>query len=52
MQATLNQHVIADSDDIVECAGYQYFPAAAVRAAERVLTGMRTAGVDTTDPAA
>jgi uncharacterized protein (DUF427 family) len=31
MQATLNQHVIADSDDIVECAGYQYFPAAAVR---------------------
>lgn len=31
MKAVLNQHVIADSDDIVECAGYQYFPQAAVR---------------------
>ena len=27
MQATLNDHVIAQSDDIVEAAGYAYFPA-------------------------
>jgi uncharacterized protein (DUF427 family) len=31
MKAVLNGHVIADSDDVVECAGYRYFPAAAVR---------------------
>jgi uncharacterized protein (DUF427 family) len=31
MQATLNQHVIATSDDIVECGGYQYFPGSTVR---------------------
>ncbi|HVZ10439.1 DUF427 domain-containing protein [Rhodopila sp.] len=29
MKATLNGRVIADSDDIVEAAGYAYFPAAA-----------------------
>lgn len=31
MKATLAGHVIAESDDIVECAGYAYFPNAAVR---------------------
>ena len=31
MKATLAGHVIAQSDDIVECAGYAYFPSAAVR---------------------
>jgi uncharacterized protein (DUF427 family) len=31
MRATLNGHVIADSDDIVETGGYQYFPATATR---------------------
>ena len=31
MQAILNGQVIAESDDIVECAGYRYFPRAAVR---------------------
>ncbi len=31
MKATLNNHVIADSDDVVECGGYQYFPTASVR---------------------
>jgi uncharacterized protein (DUF427 family) len=31
MKAILNGHVIAESEDIVECAGYRYFPAAAVR---------------------
>jgi uncharacterized protein (DUF427 family) len=31
MQAILNGQVIAASDDMVECAGYQYFPRAAVR---------------------
>ena len=31
MKATLDGHVIAHSDDIVECAGYAYFPDAAVR---------------------
>jgi uncharacterized protein (DUF427 family) len=29
MQATLNDHVIAQSDDIVESGGYAYFPPAA-----------------------
>jgi uncharacterized protein (DUF427 family) len=31
MQATLNGQKIASSDDIVEAAGYLYFPRAAVR---------------------
>ncbi len=31
MKAILKDRVIADSDDIVESGGYQYFPAAAVR---------------------
>jgi uncharacterized protein (DUF427 family) len=31
MRATLNGHVIAESDDIVESGGYQYFPSAATR---------------------
>ncbi|MGH6896933.1 MAG: DUF427 domain-containing protein [Geminicoccaceae bacterium] len=31
MQAVLKRHVVAESDDIVECAGYPYFPRAAVR---------------------
>ncbi len=31
MKATLEGHVIAESDDIVECDGYQYFPVSAVR---------------------
>jgi uncharacterized protein (DUF427 family) len=31
MKAVLNGQVIAESDDVVECAGYQYFPRAAVR---------------------
>jgi len=31
MQATLNDHVIAQSDDIVEAAGYAYFPAVTTR---------------------
>ena len=31
MKAVLEGTVIADSDDIVECGGYQYFPSAAVR---------------------
>lgn len=31
MKAVLNGHVIAESEDIVESGGYQYFPPAAVR---------------------
>ena len=31
MKATLGDHVIANSEDIVECGGYQYFPATSVR---------------------
>ena len=31
MKAPLNGRVIAESEDLVENAGYQYFPAAAVR---------------------
>ena len=31
MKAMLNDHVVAASDDVVECKGYQYFPRAAVR---------------------
>ena len=31
MQATVNDHVIAKSDDIVESGGYAYFPPSATR---------------------
>jgi uncharacterized protein (DUF427 family) len=31
MKAILKGHVIAESDDIVACDGYQYFPSSAVR---------------------
>ena len=31
MKATVNDRVIADSGDVVEAGGYQYFPPAAVR---------------------
>ena len=31
MKATLKDHVIAESDDIVETGGYHYFPPSAVR---------------------
>jgi uncharacterized protein (DUF427 family) len=31
MKAVLNGLVIAESDDIVECAGYHYFPRATVQ---------------------
>jgi uncharacterized protein (DUF427 family) len=31
MKALLNGRVIAESEDIVECSGYQYFPSSAVR---------------------
>jgi uncharacterized protein (DUF427 family) len=31
MKATLKGHVLAESDDVVACGGYQYFPRAAVR---------------------
>jgi uncharacterized protein (DUF427 family) len=31
MKAVLNGHVIAESDDIVECDGYHYFPTSTVR---------------------
>jgi len=31
MQAVLNGHKVAASDDIVEVGGYHYFPASAVR---------------------
>ena len=31
MRATLNGHVVAESEDIVACAGYDYFPPSAVR---------------------
>ncbi len=31
MKANIDGHVVAQSDDIVACAGYQYFPRAAVR---------------------
>ncbi len=31
MKAVLQGRVIAESDDIVECGGYQYFPAASVQ---------------------
>jgi uncharacterized protein (DUF427 family) len=31
MQATVDGRVVAQSDDIIECKGYQYFPRNAVR---------------------
>jgi len=31
MKAILRSHVIAESEDLVECGGYHYFPRAAVR---------------------
>jgi len=31
MKATIEDHVIAESDDIIEAGGYQYFPASSVR---------------------
>jgi uncharacterized protein (DUF427 family) len=31
MKAVLGKHVIAESDDVVERDGYQYFPGSAVR---------------------
>ncbi|MFO0995574.1 MAG: DUF427 domain-containing protein [Alphaproteobacteria bacterium] len=31
MKASLNGRVVADSDDIVDCEGYAYFPRASVR---------------------
>ena len=31
MKAIVDGHIVAQSDDIVECRGYQYFPRAAVR---------------------
>jgi uncharacterized protein (DUF427 family) len=31
MQATVNGNVVADSDDIIECKGYKYFPPSSVR---------------------
>jgi uncharacterized protein (DUF427 family) len=31
MKATLEGRVIAESDDIVQCAGYAYFPVSSVR---------------------
>ena len=31
MKAVLEGHVVAESDEIVECGGYQYFPRATVR---------------------
>lgn len=31
MKATLNGRVIAESDDVLECGGYDYFPRSAVR---------------------
>ena len=31
MKATLNGHLLAESDDVVENGGYRYFPLSAVR---------------------
>jgi uncharacterized protein (DUF427 family) len=31
MKAILGGHLVAESDDVIECRGYQYFPRAAVR---------------------
>ena len=39
MKAVVDGHVIAESDDIVACRGYAYFPPAAVRLAWLQKTG-------------
>lgn len=31
MKATVDGQVVAQSDDVIDCKGYQYFPRAAVR---------------------
>jgi uncharacterized protein (DUF427 family) len=31
MQAIVNGHVVAKSNDVIDCKGYQYFPPSAVR---------------------
>lgn len=31
MKAKLGEHIVADSKDVVECHGYQYFPQSSVR---------------------
>ena len=31
MKATVDNHIVAESDDVVACRDYQYFPRAAVR---------------------
>lgn len=31
MKATVDGRIVAESDDIIDCAGYQYFPPNAVR---------------------
>jgi uncharacterized protein (DUF427 family) len=31
MQAAIGDSIVAQSDDVIECKGYQYFPRAAVR---------------------
>ncbi len=31
MRAMVDGHVIADSDDVIACRGYQYFPPSSVR---------------------
>jgi uncharacterized protein (DUF427 family) len=31
MKAVVDDQVVAQSDDVIECRGYQYFPRAAVR---------------------
>ena len=31
MKALLHGNLVAESDDIVECSGYQYFPSSSVR---------------------
>jgi uncharacterized protein (DUF427 family) len=31
MQATVDDQIVAQSDDTIECQGYQYFPRVAVR---------------------
>ncbi|HXX52745.1 MAG TPA: DUF427 domain-containing protein [Xanthobacteraceae bacterium] len=31
MKAVVDGHVVAESNDVIECKGYQYFPRAAVR---------------------
>jgi uncharacterized protein (DUF427 family) len=42
MQAMVDGQVIAQSDDVIECKGYQYFPPGAVRM-ERLEKTARTA---------